>query len=309
MRPGRAPSGFQLWFEEHLDGRVVPAGGIAAVAILVLMYMVGYLPERVAAFLVASAVVLVACGYAARRLLESSRTASETILALFVSCAAFVTAGIPIATALLPGPPEAKGALERKGDSLVLPTTVRGPIRILMHGTLEGAGPAQADVTLGAGAERLLGHITRKKRSVRIGRRRATVLREHNSQYLFANLANGVDRLIVQDMRGPLRGPLEVSVFVEPLPLSAEIGIALLLLCVAAALTARSGSGGSSAAALGTALFFGLIVHRLASPEEAVRPEIGALILSTISGASAGSIMTSVARRLFRGWAALSRSP
>ncbi len=299
MATNQKQSGFSLWYEDYLQGRALPIIGLGGGALMVLLYFTGVIPEWIAALLLAAGIVLGACGYAFKHLFDAARTSGETAMALGLTILVAIVAGIPVVTTLLPGTPRAEGNVHAAGETIKLPADARGSVRILLHGRVAGSGTADADIVLAVGDQHLSGHFSRKPQSVRIGRRgRGTVMREHNSQFLITTIPDDVDQIKVESVKGKLAEPIAVQVFPDFLPTGMELGLGLTLLVLGSALAARFGANSNGPGALGLTLLFAVMIHRIATPEIAIQPEMGSLVIGGVGGLLAGSISTWVMKKI-----------
>jgi hypothetical protein len=283
------PSPTRLFLEEHLKGRL-PAIALAATAlVLAVLYWSDVLPDRVAAALMASAVIAGGCGLAAGTLLAAARSQIDRWAAVILLTILAATVGWPLATALFPGTPAARFAAVHPGDSMRLPPSVRGPVRVLAS-----AGSAQVglfscrpELTIGSQTEQL--DLHRQLEAVRVGRRgRGTAMRDHTSAYAHGVLTDASDRLVVVGDTGSQTCTLELDVFLDRIPLSVEAGVVAALLLVLAAVAARSGAGPLPTVCAGVAAVFSLIAVGGATPEAAVRPAVGALLAGLPVGSAFG---------------------
>jgi hypothetical protein len=295
----KAPSEGLRWYEEYLRGRLGLLTLVLAVGGLVVLYLADVLPERIAGLLLGTTVVLATCVYAGISLARSTRTARGSLAMLAYGAVAVAVALAPVVLTLIPGTPAAHGELRAPGESFMLPRTVHGPVRVLVHGTAGGAGAASIDAVLEVGSEKIETHLGRTLSVGRAGRRgRATVVQEHNSEYLSAKVSGGVQRLTLAEIRGAVAGPLEVEVFREWLPFPVALSIAGALLLLTVIVGARLQASVTAAAALGCALVFGLSIYRIATPDAAVRPELGALFVAVILGGSGGGTLGWLGKKL-----------
>jgi hypothetical protein len=245
-------------------------------------------------------VIVGCCGYGLSKLLDvvASRALAGTIVAL--GLATIAVAMIPVVQTLLPGAPVAKARMLKPGDALALPDSTRGAVRVLVHGNLAGRGAAVADIVLDLdGRGKLYGQLSRTLDQARVGRRGHTMVEhDHNSEYIVTELPAGVHRLSLDRIDGAVAGAVEVSVFPDRLPLPIEIALACLLVLLASALAARMDAPRASVGGLVCALGFGIMVSRMATPDEAVGPEIGALFISLLGGGLIALITVWLMRKL-----------
>jgi hypothetical protein len=290
-------SGVALWYEEHLRGKFSLVGIFVVFVALAIAYFVGLLPEHLAGMALALMLILVCCGYAGFALLHASRSNLEGALALGLAVLGAVVALGPVVSTLMPGKPVAHGTLSAPGDSLPLPPQVRH-IRVLMHAEFGGASASTVDVTLDAGAGGMSGHLERSVSHGRIGRRgQGTMVDEHNSVFMDGDVG-GSHVLKLADVKGNAGGGLEVNVFSQWFPFTLLCVAAGLLALFGAGLAGRFGLGAPPAAALGAALVFGIMVYRMATPDTAVRSEVGALMIAGLLGTVGGGTLGWMGRKL-----------
>ena len=161
---------------------------------------------------------------------------------------------------------------------------------------------SSVDVVLGLGSRQVVGHLDRQVTWGRVGRRgRGAMTRDHNSQFVSADVAGDVSAVTLQDMRGVVPGGLEIEVFRDWVPLTWESAVAGALLLIAAALVGPLRSGAGIAATLAVPLAFGLAIYRMATPDVAVRSQLGALLVAALLGTLAGGALGWLSGRLRRG--------
>ena len=288
-----------LWYAEYVEGRLIWWIGLPLVVGLAALYILGVLDEQIASGLLATLVIAIACLQAMRALLEAARTQLQRGLAVALVVTGFAAAMASAMLALMPGTPAVHGTLQKEGDSLQLPAAAHGPIRLLIHGRVAGREPGSADIALEIGHDQVHGEITRTQSRARLGRRgSATVLHEHNTEFLEANAASDAKSVTLTAIRGTLGGGLDVDVFPDPLPMLAEIVLGAVLLVLTALLTASAGARSAGVTALSCALLFGILVHRMATPDAAVGPEFGALLVSAFAGLVLSTLLVAVAQKL-----------
>jgi hypothetical protein len=260
------------------------------VAAVAAAYFFDLLPENVTGLLIAVTVVLASCGYAAYSLLGISRLSAGVVFGVVGLSA--VVALIPIVSTLTPGKPLAQGQLFSPGQSLPLPDTAGGHVRLLLHGNFGALSQASVDIVLAAGAEQIQGHLDRTMTHARVGRRgSAMVSEEHNSQYTSGVIPAGVGALTLGDLRGNLPGGVEVSVYREWVPFLPECIAGAVILLIAAIIAGRQRAGVSSTAALAIAIAFGIGLYRMATPDAAVRSQLGALLFGGVLGGAGGGTL------------------
>lgn len=283
-------------YRDHVRGR----GALIFVVLtglLAILYWAGVLEEGIAAALFAAAVILGCCAFGAARLADAS---IRNGVAIAIAAAVAVVAAIPVIQTLYPGRPAAHGRVLKPGDGFDLPQAAHGPVRVLLHGKLGGQGASAADVVLDLdGHGSLHGQLTRTLNRARVGRRgTGMVVHEHNSEYIGAEVPAEAHRMTLRQLQGTLTGPLDVSVFPERVPMPIELALCALLLLLAAGLCARAHASSAAAGALGCALAFGIMVSRMASPDEAVGPEFGALFVSIVCATLAAAVLVAALGRV-----------
>ncbi len=298
--PPRAPKPLRVpsWYEEHLSGPLLPIIATAAAGLLVGSYTLGLISERVAALLFALVFLGACCFYAVKSFSESAPRGWEVGVAVTLGLATLALTFVPVVTALLPGSPVVQGTLAAPGDSILVPESGRGAVRILVHGVPAGHAAAHVQATLQVGDQRFDAHVERDLTQRRVGRRgRATVAMESDSEYVSVRIPSTVDRIVLDSIRGDLDGPLKISVFVERIPLRAELWAAGVLLVLAALIDVAFRGSGVGVGATACALVFGLVVSRVATPDVAVRQEIGALFVALLGGGLGGLVLSAVLRK------------
>lgn len=292
-----SPSHAGLWFAEHGRTLLWFIGGAAAV-LLSALYILGLLDEQIAGALLATLVIGLASAQATAALVEAAPNRALGIGALLLGLACFGAAMGSALPALLPGEPAAHGGLREPGDSFQLPESATGAIRLLVHGKLAGSEAGNASIELDLGPQHLTAELNRSFSRARVGRRGSTsVMHEHNAEYLEAEAGPDARKLTLTGVRGSLGGPLEIAVFQDRLPMRGEIALACILLALGALLTARWGARSAGVTALTSALLFGILVHRMATPNAAVGPEFGALMISLFAAVFISTLAVTVMQR------------
>lgn len=291
------PPPLALWLDDALSGIALPMMALVALAATGGLYLAGVLAEDVTAA-VLIAIAALAAGAAVLRPALSGRV--DPLTRRLTAAAAVVTlllAGVPALATVHPGQPEVEGELAAPGDRLPLPPGSPGRARLLVHANLPAAGVPTATFVLGGANPPVRGHLERTISYARVGRGgRAAVPHDHSSAFLEANLS-GSSAIVLNTLGGETDGPLHVSVYRDLLPRAAHVLLALAGLALAAVAEARLRRG-SGAAFAGMALAFGLLVTENATPDAAVGPTFGAVLLGGFTGALAGSIAGWLAKRL-----------
>ena len=286
------------WFAEH--GRtllwVLGAGGAALVAAL---HVLGLIEEQISGALLAIVIIGVACVRSVSALSDAAPNRGLSLLALAFGIALFAVATAAALPAVVPGDPAAHAVLRKDGDALQLPASVRGPIRLLVNGRIAGSEAGTASVDLDVGKQHLTAEISRSFARARVGRGGSTqVVNEHDAEYLEAEAGPDAASVTLSAIHGQLRGPVEVSVYTDLLPLRWELVLACVLLVLGAWISASWGARSAGVNALTVALLFGILVHRMATPTEAVGAEFGALLISLFCAVFISTIVLTVLERL-----------
>ena len=298
QREAPAPSSLSLWMEESLPGWLLPVVLIAVVVGGGAMYIFDIIPERFTALVLAAGVAIGGAGYVARDLSSASRNPVGRMASVALGLVIFGLTLVPAVVTIAPGEPVTTGAVKAEGDKIHLPPGVDGRVRLLVHGRLGGAGEATVSFDLQAGDTTIPGKLERTQSTMRAGRRGySTVSHEHNSDFLSAVIPTGATELTQARLEGNLASDLEIQVYPDRWPVLLDTILALVALAIVAALAARQNVKSSAAAIAGLALGFGLLVEILATPDVAVRAQIGALILSAIGGSVVGTLFNSLAKR------------
>jgi hypothetical protein len=270
----------------------VPAVAVAVFALMVVLYYLAVLGEAVAGLLLATVVAGLVSVTTTRALLDAVRAPVARAATIALGLVTFALTVAPVLDSVLPGSAVAQGELREPGDSVSLPEDAAGPVRIWLHGAIGGNGPSAVDVELSAETSIVEGHLERTTRQARVGRRgRATVTNERNSDLLSATLDAGSRKLTLTRVKGPLAGSLHVRLFHDPWPLPLDALVGCLVLLAVAALGARAGARSTPASIAGIGLAFGAAAYLWATPDNAVRPEIGALVVGGLLGALAGGVV------------------
>jgi hypothetical protein len=272
---------------------------IAAFAIGVgALYYVGVLGEQIAGSLLAAGVLVVAGWYVARRLLEASSDRTAARMASALGILVVLIGAVPVVTTLAPGSPVASGTLAHPGDHIDLPEDVHGHLRLLVHAQLAGSGSADVYYGILADQQTLQGHLERRMRAARLGRRvRTSVADSQDTEYLPANI-EASHALTLASLRGPVEGGLEVSVFRDRFPLTFELVAAALLSAFVALVAARRRAAPQVVAVTVAALCFATLVYLWATPSHAVGPEIGAGLVAGFAGSAVGFAIAWLSRKL-----------
>jgi len=174
-----------------------------------------------------------------------------------------------------------------------------GSGRVLVHAQLPPP-PARLAVRLAAADQKLRAELETTRATVRLGRRgRGTTVQSHESKFIDANLHDAA-KITLASASGAWPVPLRIAVFREWLPDWAFVVAAVALLCLAGLLGAATGSGSRVPAGIGCALFFGGSLHYMATPDVALRPEVGALIVALFATTVSAPALTMLGERLVR---------
>ncbi|MCA9520077.1 MAG: hypothetical protein KC609_03860 [Myxococcales bacterium] len=292
------PSTYEIWYADNIEGRALPIVGVILAILFVVAYFFGWLPERFAGLIIAAVVVLGGAGAAAIALLGKDPPKNLRNAAIAVVLVAGIVAAIPIFSTLVPGSPVARGELLAPGQSLELPKGLSGPIRIFLHGELQGTGPANARITFDIGSSRVIGKLSRTEQRFRTGRRgTGTSLQDHTSEYLSASVPPDAHTLALRDVHGALIGGVHVDVYSELVSFRTAVVLDAVFLLAVAFIAGKLGATGFAAGSVGVAMIFGLLIYRLATPDSVVRPEIGAFVIALVAGMLVGGLLTYLTRR------------
>jgi hypothetical protein len=167
-----------------------------------------------------------------------------------------------------------------------------------VHAAIDGQ-TGQVDYTLKGTTAPVKGSFVRSSSTARVGRRgQTTVMHERTTDFVAAALPDNAGELVLSDVQGRLNGAIEVQVFRDWWPLPIEAPLMLVVLIGLVVLAARAKADASLLSAGAVALSFGVCVYQFASPERAVRPEIGALILALLAGGTLGGMLAWLAKKL-----------
>jgi hypothetical protein len=282
--------------------RIIWAFVAVSAALIAGVAMLG--DERQLGAIVASVIILGAVGHGLAPLLQlaSNKLASALVVAgglLAIGCAL-----VPILEGLGLGEPLAQGQLSAVGDTLALPSSAAGPLRVLVH-VPAPKDPARIHIELQGGATTLAAELDSTLTTVRLGRRgHGKRLVQNDSELIDTTLASGVSSLALKSVSGPITGPVTVEVFREWLPDWSLFALAGALILGLASIGAMTTAGTRPAAGIACALVFGLMAHRTVTPDHAVRPEVGALFVALVLGALGGSMLTLLIESYLRSRAA-----
>jgi hypothetical protein len=287
----------------HVENPWLGRGLFSAAGIALLVVVIGYLAGAVSdgllGVVIATIVGVLATGRVVGALLESSGTVvtRATVLALGLVTVALSVA--PVALTVFPGTPVATGVLGEVGSTMPLPETMKGAVRVLVHGGLNSAGAAAVEFTLGGFTSPLEGKLQRTVTTARVGRRgTAQEAHERNTEFLDGRLTAAGHTIKLDEVEGQLAGGLSLQVFTDRFPLWLDLLIAGLTLAALALLAARLHVGSDVVVTGGLALAFGAVAHELVTPDFVVRPMIGSIILAAVGGGVVGGIFAWAARKL-----------
>jgi hypothetical protein len=264
---------------------------------LVIMYFNQLIPESIAGGGIAALAAVLASAY----VLIATRDSPGARWPGIAGAAAVLAIGsLPPLVSVFPGSPLAEGDLSKPGDRLALPDAAHGSVRVLVHGGLAGSEEATVSFRLAAGDEPLSGELVRKIGYTRMRKGgRSRVSNELNSEYLWGRIAPAAKELELAQLQGPLRGQLHVAVYRDYFPPVIEESAAIAIVLLMAYVAARLGWSAGTVIATGLMACFGAIVYVNATPDSAIRPEMGAAFMSLIMGGLGGAILASIARRFF----------
>jgi len=292
------PSSVSLWLDEALSGWILPVAGLAAVALVGGLYLIGLASEEATATVV---VVVVGVGmpiYLLRHALDAKRDKGSRALAGAAALLTLAAVLVPTLATVHPGTPLFTGELQQVDDTVPV-AGVSGDVRLLVAGQLPETGEPTVTFTLTGPAEPVEGRLQRTFSYARVGRSgRARVAHDHTADFYPARIPLGTSDLKLDRLQGQLASPLRVAAYHDPLPLAGGPWIlALLTLVVASVADARLGLKNDLSVPSGMALAFGLLVTYNATPATAVGPAIGGIILGAMSGSLVGWISGALARR------------
>lgn len=285
------------WLDEALSGVVLPMLALVAAAATGGLYLVGVVTEGATAAVIILLVSLTAAAAVLRPALSGRPDPLGRGLTLAAAAGTLVLAALPALETVQPGRPLVEGDLAAQGDRLALPSHTPGRARLLVHANLPADGLPTVTFVLGGPDPRVQGHLERTVSYARVGRGgRAAVTHDHSSAFLEARLSDA-PAIELERLGGKTAGPLHVSVYRDPLPGPAHVVLALVVLALAAGGQARLRRG-SGATFAGMALAFGVLVTENATPDAAVGPALGAVLLGGFVGALTGAVAAWLARRL-----------
>jgi hypothetical protein len=296
MAPPNTPTPFTLWLEDALTGWLLPVAGLLFAAGAFGLYYLGVLPEGGSAALLAALVGLLLALLMLRPVLSPAVDPASRGVTVLLALGTALLAALPAASAVVPGVPEAEGALASRGERLQLPAGLTGRVRLLVHAPLPAGGTPVVEFRLTGTTAPVNGQVERTVSYSRVGRgSRAAVAHDHNEVWVHGNLAPGAGALTLDRVDGPLDGPLQVAVYSEWIPPLALWLAALALVAVAAVWEVRLGRGNLGALA-GMGAAYGLLVSQNATPASAIGTSLGAILLGALGGALAGGLLGVVAK-------------
>lgn len=288
--------------ERRWLGPTLAAAAAVAVLAIALSYLSGAMSEATLGTFIAVAIGLAVAGRVIGSMLENAASTVARLTIVVLAVATLTLAIVPVMLTIFPGSPAATGRLAQVGDTLPLPGTVQGPVRLLIHGVIDAPGNATVDFELGGTASLTEGRLERSVSTSRVGRRGvAHVTHDRNSEFLDAKLAKGAHQLRLERIEGPLAGALDLAVYPDRFPLSIDVVVAVAVLLALAFVAVRMRVGTDTVAAAGVALAFGAVSHQFVTPDAILRPLIGALIVGAIVGASSGGLAAWLARKVLPG--------
>lgn len=278
---------------------VSQAATAGLVLVLAILYYMDSIKENVGGFLLAAVLAISVTWYVSRELLQASKTALDTGLSIACSIALLAIAAGPAYLTTLPGTPLAEGQLKTVGDSIHLPDNAHGNVRLLVHGALAHQGESVVSFTLEGTVEPVVGRLERNVSQARAGKRGyTTVTHEWNTEYLSGVVPAGIKAIKLSAIEGPLKDALHVSIYTEYWPRLYQFIVAIIALLLITWLATRLKLDSSVDAFAGLGLGFGIMVYVYATPDSAVRPTIGAVIVGGIIGMIGGGIASFIMKRL-----------
>lgn len=296
-KQGPAPVGFL----DAYAGFIGPAIAVIAAGLLYVLYQEQLISEAGAGLAVAVGVGLLCSSFVYSAAVSAAKTAADRNVGLIFSGLTLVLTGGLSAYAITPGAPAAQAELHSVGETMPLPASLDGGVRLLVHGDIGGEEEATINFELGGGDKPIAGHLVRKvglSRSRKGVRNR--VATEQNSAFVGATLNASDHALTLKSLNGPLQGALHVSVFKDYLPRPAAYALAFGFVLIAAVVSVKRRWKDSAILAVGLAAAFGLVVNLNGTPDAAIRPEIGALFIGILGGGFGGSFIAWVLKRILK---------
>ena len=256
--------------------------------------------ERQLGAAVAIAVVIGAVGYGLTPLLRMA--SNKAAVAIVIACGVLVAgcALLPIFEGLGLGEPIARAQLSKVGDSMPLPASASGAVRVLVHVPPPNEA-ARIHVQLQSGETTLSAQLDSNVTTVRLGRRgHGQRLVTNDSQFIDAVLPSSAAPLALKSVTGPLNGPVTIEIYREWVADWTLFALAGVLVLGLALVSAMSGAGTSPTGSIACALVFGLMAHSSVTPEHALRPELGALFVAVVLGVFGGAVLTLLIERVAR---------
>jgi hypothetical protein len=134
---------------------------------------------------------------------------------------------------------------------------------------------------------------------VRVGRRgRGSVLHDSSSALVRAQVAAGVDRVVLERAAGSPACALELAVYRDHLPPHRAWLASSVLLALVVGLAWRNGGDATVAVAAGAAVGFGVVAPDAITPTAVVRGVIGGVLLGTPIGALGAGLLWWLAGKL-----------
>jgi hypothetical protein len=293
-------SSVSLWLDEVLSGWILPVVGLVVIAIVGGLSLVGMASEEATATAVVLVVGVGVGLYLARRALDAKRDVGSRALAAVAAALTLVSVLVPALATVHPGEPLFSGELQEVNETVPVPSTISGDLRLLVSGSLPQVGEPSVNFTLVGPADPIEGRLQRTFSYARVGRSgRERVAHDHTADFYPARIPPGTTAIKLDRLQGTLASPLRVSAYREPLPLPGGPWIlAVVTILVASLADARLGLKNDLSVWSGMALAFGLLVTYNATPATAFGPAFGGVILGAMVGSLAGWITGALARRL-----------
>jgi hypothetical protein len=274
--------------------------GVAGVAVLLVIvgYLTGAVSDGLLGVVLAAAVGVLSTIRVVGAMLETSGTPLARVGVLVLGLATVGLSFAPVALTIFPGTPVATGVLTEVGSTVQVPDTLKGAVRVLVHGGLNTAGAAAVEFSLGGFTSSLEGKLQRTVTTQRVGRRgSAQEAHERNSEFLDGRLAAGHQGVKLESVEGPLAGGLSLQVFSDRFPLWLDLLLSAVVLALLAVLGVWLHVGSDVVVTGGLALAFGAVAHEFVTPDSIIRPMIGAVIVAAVAGGAAGGIFAWAARK------------
>lgn len=269
------------------------AGWVGALAAASLVARTAGVPDARAggALAVLSSAVL---GVFVGRRLRPGRAA---VRALGWGVAILFASAAPTLVSVFPGPLLADGELHSPGDSVPLPPTARGRVRILVSAPL----PHKAFMSFVLRGDHTVldGTLSRGVRWWGAGEEKRHYHEDRTSVLLGAGLPAGAKALVLESLGGD-QLPLRVRVFAAPLPAWGAPLISALIVLVFVLLHAERRRERAAVTAACVAACMGIAAGAIATPVAVLRPVLAGLVTGAVTGVPVGAVLLAAGRRFHR---------